>query len=481
MSTTTSTELTARRKLIILGTCCLSLLIVSMDATIVNVALPSIRTDLGASVSSLQWVIDIYTLVLASLLMLAGATADRYGRRRMFQIGLAAFAIGSLACSMAPSVGILIAARALQAIGGSMLNPVALSIVTQVFTDPKERARAIGMWGAVVGISMAIGPMVGGALIDWIDWRAVFWVNIPICLIALVLTSIFVPESRSPIMRNIDPIGQVLAVITLAAVVYGLIEGPGHGWTSPLTLLVFAVAIIAFIGFIAAERHRTDPFIDLRFFASASFSAATVIAVCAFASWGGFLFLMSLYLQEVRGLSAVHTGAMLLPPAIAVMIMSPLSGRAVGRFGTRPSLLLASGAMLIGALLMTAFHADTSLIYVGIAFAVFGIGFGSVNAPITTSAVSGMPRERAGAAAAIASTSRQVGVSIGVALAGGITGVAVAGIGPDFATSMHPMWLLVAGLSVVIGILGLISTSAWGKRTSDEVARTLIQPEHTHV
>ncbi|WHU46236.1 MFS transporter [Gordonia sp. L191] len=482
MSTSISAaELTPRHKMIILATCCMSLLIVSMDATIVNVALPSIRTELHASVSSLQWVIDIYTLVLAALLMLSGATADRYGRKRMFQIGLTIFAIGSLACSLAPSVAVLVAARALQAIGGSMLNPVAMSIITQVFVEPKERARAIGMWGAVVGISMALGPMIGGVLIDLIDWRAVFWVNLPICAAAIVLTAIFVPESRSPVMRTLDPIGQVLAVITLAAVVYGLIEGPVQGWGSPATIAVFVVAALAFVGFLIAERHHVDPFIDLRFFRSVPFSSATLIAVCAFASWGAFLFLMSLYLQDVRGLSAIQTGAMLLPPAVAVLILSPLSGRAVGRFGTRPSLVLAGIAMLISSALMTTIERDTSLVTIGIIFAVFGIGFGAINAPITNSAVSGMPRHRAGAASAVASTSRQVGVSIGVALAGSITGVAASGIGPEFTADMHPMWILVVIFSAIILVLGLVSTTRWGQNTAADVSARLIEPETADV
>src|SRR4051795_2504122 len=215
---------TSRRKAIILVSCCLSLLIVSMDATIVNVAIPNIRTDLGATASQLQWVIDIYTLVLASLLLLSGATADRFGRRRTFQIGLTVFALGSLLCSLSPNIQILILARMLQAIGGSMLNPVAMSIITQVFTGRVERARAIGVWGGVVGISMALGPIVGGALIQVVDWRAVFWINLPICLAAILLTAIFVPESRSITMRDVDPVGQGLGMTFLFGSVYVLIE-----------------------------------------------------------------------------------------------------------------------------------------------------------------------------------------------------------------------------------------------------------------
>ncbi len=236
--------MTPRRKAIILASCCLSLLIVSMDATIVNVAIPSIRTDLGASSAQMQWVVDIYTLVLASLLMLSGAAGDRFGRRRVFQTGLALFALGSLACSLAPTIDMLIGARFLQGIGGSMLNPVALSIISQIFTGRVERARALGIWGGVVGISMSLGPIVGGLLIDTIGWRSVFWINLPICAAAILLTAVFVPESKSATMRNIDPIGQGLAVLFLFGIVFALIEGPVLGWTNARVIGIAVVAVI---------------------------------------------------------------------------------------------------------------------------------------------------------------------------------------------------------------------------------------------
>src|SRR6185312_15145927 len=267
-----------------------------MDATIVNVAIPNIRADLHASASQLQWVIDIYTLVLASLLLLSGATADRFGRRRTFQIGLTVFAIGSLLCSLSPNIETLIIARMVQAVGGSMLNPVAMSIITQVFTGRVERARAVGIWGGVVGISMALGPIIGGVLIEYIGWRSVFWINLPICAAAVILTAIFVPESRSATMRDLDPIGQGLAVTFLFGVVYVLIQGPEVGWTAAPTLVISAISATAFVAFLFFEARRHDPFIDLRFFRSVPFSSATVIAVCAFAAYGAFLFMMSLYL-----------------------------------------------------------------------------------------------------------------------------------------------------------------------------------------
>ena len=296
--------------------------------------------------------------MLASLLMLSGATADRFGRRRTFQIGLTVFALGSLLCSLAPNIETLIAARFLQAIGGSMLNPVAMSIITQVFTGRVERARAIGVWGGVVGISMALGPIVGGALIELVDWRAVFWINLPICALAIVLTAIFVPESKSATMRDVDPIGQGLGMAFLFGIVFVLIEGPGLGWTDARIVAVAVVAVLAFVAFLRYESRRRDPFIDLRFFRSIPFASATMIAVCAFAAWGAFLFMMSLYLQDERGFSAMHTGLIYLPVAVGALIFSPLSGRLVGRFGSRPSLLVAGMLITAATVMLTRLTRD---------------------------------------------------------------------------------------------------------------------------
>ena len=288
--------------MLILGICCMSLLIVGLDNTIVNVALPAIHRSLHASFSGLQWTIDAYTLVLASLLMLAGSTADRVGRRRVFQIGLVLFSLGSLACALAPSLGLLIGARALQAIGGSMLNPVAMSIIRNVFEDPRERARAIGVWGGVVGLSMALGPVLGGVLVDSVGWRSVFLVNLPVGLAALILTALFVPESRAEHPRRLDPVGQLLVIVALASLTYAIIEGPSAaGSPARRSSACSSVAGACILGLVVYERRRVEPLIEMRFFASAPFSGASVIAVCAFAALGGFLFLNTLYLQDVRG------------------------------------------------------------------------------------------------------------------------------------------------------------------------------------
>ncbi|HJP79798.1 MAG TPA: DHA2 family efflux MFS transporter permease subunit [Pseudonocardiaceae bacterium] len=470
-------ELNRRRRLLVLAICCMSLLIVGLDNTIVNVALPSIRRDLNASVSNLQWTIDAYTLVLASFLMLSGSTADRIGRRRIFQIGLTLFSAGSLLCSIAPSVQWLIAFRAMQAIGGSMLNPVAMSIITNTFTNPKERAQAIGVWGGVVGISQALGPIVGGLLIDSIGWRSIFWINVPIGIAAIVLTFMFVPESKSPRPRRIDPVGQLLVIVGLATLTYAIIEGPGFGWTSARIIGLFVVSVLAVIGLVLYERRRAEPLIDVRFFRSIPFSGATVIAVCAFASLAGFLFVNTLYLQDVRGYSALASGLYTLPLALMTVFFGPLSGRIVGARGPRVSLLVAGAGLLACALILTNLTNDTSMLLLIVAYLLFGIGFGTVNPPITNTAVSGMPIQQAGVAAAVASTSRQIGGSLGVAVIGSVVTGSIHGSLPaGLASASHIGWWIVAGCAVVIFCLGLLTTGRWAKRTA-VTTMTQLAPE----
>jgi EmrB/QacA subfamily drug resistance transporter len=467
--------LSYRRRMLILAICCMSLLIVGLDATIVNVALPSIQRELHTSVSGLQWTIDAYTLVLASFLMLSGSTADRVGRRRTFLTGLAAFTLGSLLCSLAPSLGWLVAFRMVQAVGGSMLNPVAMSIITNTFVEPRERARAIGIWGGVFGVSMALGPVVGGLLVETVGWRGIFWVNLPVGVAGIILTMLFVPESRAPRARPFDPVGQVLVIVTLAALTYGIIEGPGSGWTSAKILACFAVALAALAALIRYEPRRADPLIDLRFFRSAPFSGATLIAVCAFAALGGFLLLSTLYLQNVRGYSALHAGLFMVPLAAMTIIGAPVSGRIVAARGPRLPLAVAGVAITASGLMLTRLTAATSAGWLIAAFVVFGIGFGAVNAPITNTAVSGMPRTQAGVAAAIASTSRQVGQSLGVAVIGSAAVSALAGsFRAGFPAASHVGWWIVTGCGAAILLLGLVTSGAWARGTAQRTADRLM-------
>lgn len=462
------------RRFLILGICCLSLFIVGLDATAVNVALPSIRSDLGASVAQLQWTVDGYTLTLASLLLLAGSTADRLGRARIFKLGLALFTLGSLLCSIAPSVELLIAARVLQAIGGSMLNPVAMSIIRNTFTDARERAQAIGVWGGVIGVSMALGPVLGGLLTEAVGWRAIFWINVPVGIAAIVLTTRFVPESKASRARRFDALGQALMIVFLASLTFAIIEAPSHGWLAGESLALFALSAVTLTALISWELRRRDPLIDMRFFRSAPFSGATAIAVASFAGLGGFLFLNTLYLQEARGLSPLTAGLWTLPMAATTVVCGPLSGRVVGRFGARPSLLLGGGAMALGALLLTDLTSTTAFGHLFAAYVLFGFGFGFVNPPITNTAVSGMPADQAGVAAAVASTSRQFGSSLGVAVIGAIAvpAAAVASAG-DVATAGHVGWWIITGCGLLVFALGIATTTRWADATAARTALAL--------
>jgi EmrB/QacA subfamily drug resistance transporter len=465
-------ELTRGRRLLVLAICCSSLFIVGLDSTIVNLALPAIRSEFGASVAKLQWTIDAYTLVLASLLMVSGSTADRVGRRRTFQAGLVLFGIGSLLCGVASSIDLLIAFRVLQAVGGSMLNPVAMSIITNTFTDPRERAQAIGVWGGVVGLSMAVGPVVGGSLVDAAGWRFIFWINVPVAVAAVLMTALFVPESRAAVPRRIDPVGQALVVLLLGGLTYGIIEGRSAGWGSPLIIGCFVVCVLALVTLVYYERRREQPLLEQRFFRSAPFSGATLIAVCGFAALSGFLFLNSLYLQSVRGFSALHAGLLTLPMAAMTVVFAPLSGWLVGHRGPRLPLVVAGTMLTLSGLLLSQLSISTATPQLLAGYLVFGLGFGMLNAPITNAAVSGMPRAQAGVAAAIASTSRQVGASLGVAVAGTVlTARLVGSFESGFVDAARLCWYIIAGCGALVLMLGLITTTRWARRTAEDLVR----------
>jgi EmrB/QacA subfamily drug resistance transporter len=311
-----------------------------------------------------------------------------------------------------------------------------------------------------VGISLALGPVIGGVLVTSAGWRSIFWINIPVGMVAIALALRYIPESKAPRARRIDPVGQVLVILLLASLTYGIIEAPEHGWGSPLIVGAFALALASLVGILRYEPRRAEPLIDLRFFRSIPFAAATVTAVAAFAALGGFLFMNTLYLQEVRGLSALHAGLDTLPMAVMTMVMSPISGHIVGRRGSRVPLVVAGAALTLSCVMLTRIDAITPFTWLFVAYAVFGFGFGLVNAPITNAAVSGMPRAQAGVAAGIASTSRQIGQTLGVAVVGAIVTSRVRGsVHADLAAASHLGWWILAGCGAVVLVLGLVATS----------------------
>jgi EmrB/QacA subfamily drug resistance transporter len=475
-----------RRRYLVLAICCLSMLIVGMDVTIVNVALPSIAREFHGGVADLQWVIDAYTVVLAGLLILSGSTADRLGRRRTFQAGLIVFTAGSLLCSVAPGLGWLVAFRAVQAVGGSMLNPVAISIVTNLFTDPRERSRAIGVFAGVMGLSLGLGPIVGGVLTDGIGWRSVFWINAPIGLAAVVLTAVFVPESRAARARPIDPVGQLTVIALIAALTYAIIESPRAGWSAPMVLVPLAIALASISVLAWYEPRRREPLIDFRFFRSLPFSGATLTAVCAVGGFSGFLFLTTLYLQDVRGLSPLDAGLVTTPMAAMALVLAPLSGRLVGMRGPRLPLVCAGGGMIAGAAMLLGLSATTSYGYLVLSYAVFGAGFGLVNPPITYAAVSGMPRSQAGVAAAFASTSRQIGASLGVAVIGSLVNTGVtAQVGAGIVAHARVAEAIILGCGVAVVVLGVLSGTDLARRTADRTAAalgdTVLSEQNEHI
>jgi len=466
-----------RRRAIVLAICCASMLVVGMDISIVNTALPWIRHDLDASPAGLQWTVDAYTLVLASLLVLGGSMADRFGRRRVFLVGLTVFGIGSLLCALAPTVGWLIAARVLQGVGGTMLNPVALAIVVNVYPEPVERARAIGAFGSTAGLALAIGPVLGGALVDGLGWRAVFMVNVPIVAAAIVLAARLVPESVAPRARRFDPVGQILMVLVLAGVVYAVIESQTLGWTSPVIIGLGVVAVLALLGLVAYEPRRTDPLLELRLFRSVPFSAAIGTALCALCGFGAFLFVITLYLQTVRGMSALMAGLCLLPVGALAVVLSPLTGRVVGVLGARVPLVVAGVALAVGGAVALSLTPDTPLPVVLAVGAAMGVFLGTVNPPITQAAVSGMPRSMAGVAASLGSVGRQTGTTLGVAIAGTIVGPALVR-GPVAYTQAAPaVWWLVLCLGVGIVGLTLLSTGSWARGTAARAAAMITDLE----
>ncbi|MFF0000487.1 MFS transporter [Streptomyces avermitilis] len=462
MTTTThpvQPTLSARRRWTVLAVCCLSMFLVGLDTTIVNVGLPAIGHGLGVGARGLEWTVDAYTLVLACLLISSGALADRFGRRRVFQLGLVVFGTASLACAIAPSVGALIAARAVQGIGASMLSPVALAIVVNAMPDPRERAQAIGVWASVFGLSMAAGPVTGGALIAGFGWRSVFWINAPVIMAALVLSAVFVPESRAPRARPLDLPGQALLTVVIGASVGVLIEGPRIGWTSPAALAGYGLAAVATAAFVRVESRRPEPLMDPRLFRRPVFGSAVLGAVAVFVALNVTLLLNTFYLQHTRGWTPLAAGTATLPMAVGATVCAPLSGRLVGRLGPRLPLTLAGGFITVGGLCLVGLDQHTSVLLLLSAYLLIGIGFGFANAPITNTAVSGLPPTRAGVAGAITSTARQLGSALGIAIAGGL----VAATSPaGLAHASRPGWILVAACGASLFLVARASRPCLG-------------------
>jgi EmrB/QacA subfamily drug resistance transporter len=417
---TSSDDPVHARRWWILGVLCLSLLIVGIDGTIVNVALPSFVRELGASTTQLQWISDAYTLAFASLLLTAGTLGDRFGRRGSLLWGLAVFGGGSLASSMAGSANVLIATRAIQGLGAAFVMPATLSILTNVF-DESERGRAIGLWAGVSGLGVAIGPITGGWLLTHYRWGSIFMVNLPIVLIAIVGALVLVPNSKDPSPSRIDLVGTFLSIGMLVSLLYGMIEGPSTGWTSPTILSVFAIGVVLLSAFVRWELHTTHPTLDVTFFKNPRFSAASTSVTLVFFAMFGSMFFLTQYLQFVLGFSPLAAGVRLLPAAIALMIAAPVSSFLVARFGTKAVVTFGLATVAAALFLMSRATVSGGYGLVAVVLVVLGIGMGCAMAPATDSIMGSLPESKAGVGSAVNDTTREIGGALGVAVLGSLT------------------------------------------------------------
>jgi EmrB/QacA subfamily drug resistance transporter len=409
-----------RRRWWILAVLCLSLVIVGIDNTIVNVALPTFVRELGASSSQLQWIVDAYTLVFASFLLLAGSFGDRYGRKPALLGGLVVFGAGSLASALVGSAGALIMTRAVQGFGAAFIMPSTLSILTNVF-PANERGRAIGVWAGVSGIGVAIGPITGGWLLEHFYWGSIFLLNIPVVVVALVATAVLVPNSRDAHAPGLDVVGTVLSVTMLFSLLYAIIEGPSRGWTDPVIVGAFVVGGVLLTAFTLWELHSDHPILDITFFKNPRFSAASIAITLVFFAMFGSLFFLSQYLQFVLGYDPLQAGVRLLPIAAALAIAAPLSPLLVSRLGTK--IVVTAGLVLVagGMLLFSRSSVTSGYGLVAIVLVVIGVGMAIAMAPATDSIMGSLPLEKAGIGSAVNDTTREVGGALGVAILGSIT------------------------------------------------------------
>jgi EmrB/QacA subfamily drug resistance transporter len=403
-----------------LAVLCLSLLVIGLDNTILNVALPTLVKDLGATASQQQWMVDTYVLVFASLLLTAGMLADRFGRRGVLQVGLVVFGLGSTAAAFAGSAGMLIAARAVMGVGGAAIMPATLSILTNVFTDAKERAQAIGVWSAVAGLGIAIGPVTGGWLLEHFWWGSVFLVNLPVVAIALLAGRLLVPTSRDPAPRRLDPAGTVLSFAGLAGLLYGIIEAPSQGWTHGPVAAAFAAGVAVLAAFVAWELHTDHPMLDMRFFENPRFSGASVAIALVFFALFGTIFFLTQYLQFVLGYGTLRAGVAVAPIAVALMISAPLAPVLTARVGTKIMVATGLAVVSVGLAILSTAQVDSGYGVVLATILVLGVGMGLAMAPATDSIMGSLPRAQAGVGSAVNDTTRMVGGSLGVAILGSL-------------------------------------------------------------
>lgn len=431
---------TQHAPIIALVAICTGYFMTILDTTVVTVALPTIQADLGARLSGLQWVVDGYALVFASLLLTGGALGDRLGSKRIFLSGLVIFTVASVLCGASPSLGALEAARVVQGIGAALLVPTSLSLLSAAYPDEAERARAIGIWGGVAGIAAGVGPVVGGLLVSTLGWRAVFLVNLPVGILGFILTLRFVAPAHRGRRQGLDLGAQIAAMVALGALTFACIEGGMVGWRSPRILGGLAIAALTGILFLIIERHGRNPMLPLALFASRIFSAANAVGFAINFGFYGQLFILSLFFQHVRHLTPLATGLALLPESGVVAIASTLSGRMAAQVGPRRPMLIGLAVGGGGLLVMALVGAATPYIAMCAMLAATGFGIAFTMPAMTAAVIAAAPSARSGIASAVLNVSRQIGGVLGVAILGALVS------GSDFIVGMHVALALAGGV-----------------------------------
>lgn len=397
----------------------LGLFMIFLDALIVNVALPAIQIRFSVGEAGLQWVVAAYGLGMAVFIMTAATLADLHGRRRWYVIGVTVFTLASIACGLAPSLEVLNVARGVQGVAAATANVTSLALVSAAFPDPKQKARAIGIWSAIASLGVAIGPTLGGVLVEQFGWRSIFLVNVPVGIAVVFLSLRYVTESRDDRPRRLDVPGQTLFMVAVGAFAYAVIEGPKSGWGSPSIVALLASAAVSGFVFVTVERRSADPMMDLSLFRDRTYSLAIVTIFMVLFAVYGMLLLMTQYLQNVQGYSAVRTGLLILPFSLAVAVLSPIAGRLVGQFGARRPVLFGLVAAILGLLALIA-SGHGSIPFVLLGFALCGVGAALCITPATTIAMTSVPPQRAGMASGIMSAQRAIGSTVGYAVLGSV-------------------------------------------------------------
>jgi EmrB/QacA subfamily drug resistance transporter len=441
-----------------------ALFMIMLDNTVVNVALPAIQSDLGITVSELEWVVTGYALSFAVLILTGGKLADMYGRRLVFLIGLAVFTLASFFCGLAGSAEILIAARVLQGVGAAFMMPATLSIIMATFA-PRERGTALGIWVGVSAMALAIGPLIGGLITEHLGWNWIFYINVPVGLVGLVAARVIIRESKdTSAEQRLDLPGLLSSGIALFALVYALTEANNKGWTSPLILGLFVVSAVAGVAFVLLELHQRLPLFDLRLFRNPTFAGANVVALLVSLAMFGVFFFISLFLQNVLGYSAVRAGASFLPMTLLIIVVAPLAGRASDRLGSR--WLMTAGMTLVGCSLLVFAQISPNSTYLALlpGMVLAGIGMASTMTPMTAAALSSVPVDKAGVGSGILNTFRQVGGSLGIAslgaiLAHGANSAVADGASPvdAFMNGLHLAYYVAAVVAFAAALVALLT------------------------